>query len=242
MTNTQTDELSIAIGKIEDTLQDIQSAKRQVDDVLGANTALSHSLESLITQTNQVIAATKSQAEDLSGQIEEKLAQLSGYSSKLEELAKQGVASIKGQAEEASTQLSSEAAALNNKSIKSFNKSAEEALSKMEEPLKCAQASLIESTERFETASAGFRDQLAGQVEEIEHLLTTTKEQLEEAKKAIGEIADIDLEPTNKRIDDLREMVSARADEAKRQSTTITSLLIGCLIVGVIVLVKLFVM
>jgi len=213
MTNTQTDELSIAIGKIEDTLKDIQSAKRQVDDVLGANTALSQSLESLITQTNQVIAATKSQAEDLGGQIEEKL-----------------------------DQLSSEAAALNDRGIESFNKSAEEALSKMEEPLKCAQASLVESTERFEAASAGFRDQLAGQVEGIEHLLTATRQQLEEAKEAIGEIADIDLAPTNQRIDDLREMVSARADEAKKQGTTITSLLIGSLIVGVIVLVKLFIM
>jgi len=213
MTSPRTDDLSIAIGKIEDTLKDIQSAKQQVDAVLGANTALSQSLESLITQTNHVIAATKNQTEYLSGQIEEKLAQLS-----------------------------SEAAALNDRGIESFSKSAEEALSKLDESLKAAQASLTESTERFETASAGFRDQQAVQVEQIEHLLTATREQLEEAKEAIGKIASIDLGATNKRIDDLREMVSARADEAAKQRTTITSLLIACLIVGVVALVKLFVM
>ena len=63
MSDNQTNRLNEVLGEIEDELRGIQSAKEQVDAILGANTELSQTLSSLSVSLTETIAVTKASHE-----------------------------------------------------------------------------------------------------------------------------------------------------------------------------------
>ena len=72
-------------------------------------------------------------------------------------------------------------------------------------------------------------------------LLDRNERQLAEAKASIDRIADVDLEQTNMRLDELHKLVTALAHEESVQRKTVMALLVICIIGLFTIIAKLFI-
>ena len=240
MTKEQTNELNVTIGEIEDTLRGIQSARDQVNAVLQSNATLSRALNTLVGQTTQVIDSTRQQTESLNDSIQAGLERLDGHGREIDELVGKAVESIEEQTAQAESSLGSTAFALSEKAVESLSAAAGEALSEFTSATDAAQSSLSASAERLEASSAEFCDRQAQQTEDFKRLLDQNERQLAEAKASIDRIADVDLEQTNMRLDELRKLVEALAQEESVQRKTVIALLVICIIGIFAIIAKLF--
>ena len=79
MSDNQTNRLNEVLGEIEDELRGIQSAKEQVDAVLGANTELSQALSSLSVSLAETIAVTKASYESTADLLDHRTTAMSSF-------------------------------------------------------------------------------------------------------------------------------------------------------------------
>lgn len=105
MSDEGSNKLNETLGQLEDELQQIKSAKEQVDEVVSASVELSEGLERLIGSTKELIQRSNDRTQEAAEALSKEAGRLAGSSNAIEKASLEAVEAVRTQASSAQTTL-----------------------------------------------------------------------------------------------------------------------------------------
>ncbi|MDD3041155.1 hypothetical protein [Bacteroides sp.] len=169
-------EISKVIGKIEDELRDIKSAKEQAEAVIGSNKVLSDSLQALFDSANNVTKTLEKSALQIIAETTNKLDMLNIQASDLDSYVQQCVSKISEQSSLEQSKIGDELANLVQNLIGTISASTNQSLEAVGNELAEYRVLLNEAMKQFADSNSDVIVKQEGQVAEIDKLVACIQE------------------------------------------------------------------
>lgn len=249
MSDNQTNRLNEVLGEIEDELRGIQSAKEQVDAVLGANTELSQALSSLSVSLAETIAVTKASYESTADLLDHRTTAMSKASRSFDEMAKARVETFENHARGSQDKITQHLKQQTDENLRVITGAVDKGIKEISTAVNPLIDSLGISSGELKDL---YQKSSSEQIQQSSNLLKKADEIAAQALSIQDEIAKIiavdwgatrqDIERIDAATIELKEIALSQAAKEKKQFQITIGGLGACLVIGIICLVKLFTM
>jgi chromosome segregation ATPase len=240
MSNNQITEMSKVIGQIEDELRDIQSAREQIESVIGANEALSNSLNALFESARSVVTVTEANAKRIIAEISSKVETLNTQAIDIDSHAQQGISKLSEQAVSAQSKFESELTILTQQLMETVSSSTSQSLESVKNGLNEYRVSIDETTQKLTDTASSFLAKQENHVFEIVKLVDTVQESQQVLNQKIDELKQLDVMRLIDEMQEIRKTELETATAAKKWKTIELGSFGVCIVIGLILLVRVF--
>lgn len=242
MSDNQIIEMSKVIGQIEDELLDVKAAKEQVEAVIGSNKALSDSLQALFESAENVARASESSALQVAADIANKLDALNIQASDMDRYAKEGIVNISEQSARARAELETDLYDLAKQLVNIIFDSTSQSLETIKNELAEYRVTTNEVTRKFTESASDAIAKQEGYLAEVNKLVDSIQERQRQLDLKIEELNRLDITRLINEISEIRRVESEKAEDAKKWKVIELVALGACVVLGIIILIKLFIM
>jgi hypothetical protein len=242
MSNNQITEMSKVIGQIEDELRGIKSAKEQAEAVIGSNKALSDSLQALFDSASNVVKVLENNAFQIIVDITNKVEMLNIKASDIDSYAQQSVSKISEQSASAQAKLEDELGNLVKQLMDTISASTNQSIGAVGNELTQYRVLVHDATKKFTDSSSNAITKQEGQIAGIGKLVACIQERQNFLETKIDELRQLDTVRLFDEISEIRRIESENLTAAKKWRVIELNAFGICIVLGIAILIRLFVM
>lgn len=220
----------------------IKSAKEQAEAVIGSNKALSDSLQALFDSASNVVKVLENNAFQIIVDITNKVEMLNIKASDIDSYAQQSVSKISEQSASAQAKLEDELGNLVKQLMDTISASTNQSIGAVGNELTQYRVLVHDATKKFTDSSSNAITKQEGQIAGIGKLVACIQERQNFLETKIDELRQLDTVRLFDEISEIRRIESENLTAAKKWRVIELNAFGICIVLGIAILIRLFVM